>query len=293
MQACLICGMKKFRCIHIGTRDVPGMKVLKCISCGCVQLESREYNTEENYANGGMLRGRGYNVLSDDHTDLDWNAWVKQTEADDERRFQQLSALCAGKNVLEFGCGSGGFLRKIKNLAASVTGIELMDEARKRLEEEGISVYKRLDDKQKYDVICMFHVIEHLNDPDSILKSLRQHMKAGGIFVCETCNADDALITKYHCRAFADFTYWSAHVFLYNSETLEKLMLRNGFLTVHNSQIQRYPLANHLYWLANGEPGGHVKWKDFCDQALDEQYARMLADRKVSDTLWYMGMAEK
>lgn len=288
MQPCLICGMDNYQCIHVGTRDVPDLRVLKCKFCSCVQLESRAYNTEENYADGGMLRGRGYNVSSYDTSELDWDTWIKQTDADYERRFQQLSALCNGKRVLEFGCGNGGFLRKIKKVAAHVTGIELMDEARQRLQEEGISVYKT-PNHERYDVICMFHVIEHLNDPDTVFRDLRKSLRAGGVFVCETCNADDALITKYHCKAFEDFTYWSEHVFLFNSETLEKLMLRNGFLTVQNLQIQRYPLANHLYWLANGKPGGHIEWNEFRDEELDQRYAKMLVERKIGDTLWYIG----
>lgn len=288
MQSCLICGRHHFKCIHVGTRDIPGLKVLKCIDCGCVQLENREYNTEANYAFGGMLRGGGYNASSDDRADLDWNTWAEQTEADNERRFQKLTEICQGKKILEFGCGNGGFLRKIKKVAASVTGVELMDEARKRLGAEGFPVYKRLDNGF-FDVICMFNVIEHLNEPDTVLKNLRNHLKEGGIFVCETCNADDALITKYHCNAFENFTYWSEHVFLFNSNTLEKLMLRNGFSTLHNMQIQRYPLANHLYWLANGKPGGHIKWKDFSDEILDKRYAEMLTERKIGDTLWYVG----
>lgn len=236
--------------------------------------------------------GGGYNTSSDDRSELDWDTWVNQTEVDNERRFQQLAALCAGKKVLEFGCGNGGFLRKIKNVAAHVAGIELMDEARKRLQEEGIAVSK-LPNHEQYDVICMFNVIEHLNDPDEVLKRLRKQLHTGGIFVCETCNADDALITRYHCEAFEDFTYWSEHVFLFNSETLEKLLLRNGFLTIKNAQIQRYPLANHLYWLVYGKPGGHIKWDEFREEILDERYAKMLTDRKIGDTLWYIGTTEK
>ena len=70
MQPCLICGMNNYRCIHVGTRDVPNLKVLKCISCGCVQLESRVYNAEENYVLGDMLRGGGITLLR--MTDRSW-----------------------------------------------------------------------------------------------------------------------------------------------------------------------------------------------------------------------------
>lgn len=205
-----------------------------------------------------------YAALADQVVDMPWETWIQETKLDDDRRYEALKKLCAEKDVLEFGCGNGGFLRRIKNITANVAGIELMDEARDHLAKEGMTVYKSLDEIDKtYDVVCMFMVIEHLNHPDEILKKILDVLNPGGFFICETPNADDVLISKYDCDEFKDFTYWSEHVLLFTSETLEKLLLRNGYQTSLNTQIQRYSLANHLYWLSKGKPGGHVKWMEF------------------------------
>lgn len=231
-----------------------------------------------------------YAAMVDEVANMSWETWILETQQDDDRRYEFLKELCAGKSVLEFGCGNGGFLRRIKNVAANVTGIELMDEARINLTQEGIAAYSSLDEVNKpYDVVCMFMVIEHLNHPDEILKKIYEVLNPGGIFICETPNADDALISKYDCSEFQDFTYWSEHVMLFTSETLEKLMLRNGYQTRLNTQIQRYPLANHLYWLAKGKPGGHVKWAEFNEEKLVDVYAERLISQGVADTLWYVG----
>lgn len=165
-----------------------------------------------------------------------------------------------------------------------------MDESRKILNKE-IEVYKTLDEiNQKFDVVCMFMVIEHLNNPDNILKKIYNILNSNGILICETPNAEDALISKYQCEDFLNFTYWSEHVFLFNSDTLERLLLRNGFQTKQNTQIQRYSIANHLYWLSKKKPGGHMKWIEFNDQELNNIYAQVLIDSKIADTLWYMGI---
>lgn len=171
-----------------------------------------------------------------------------------------------------------------------MTGIELMEEARNHISREGIKAYKLLrETKKKYDVICMFNVIEHLNDPDDILRAIYDALDVGGIFVCETCNIDCALSSYYSCQAYDNFTYWSEHVILFNSDTLEKLITRNGFVTKINTQMERYSLGNHLYWLAHGKPGGHMKWTEFNEKELNDAYEKKLVGLGIADTLWYIG----
>lgn len=286
---CIICGSEDFECIHKGTRDVPDINVMRCKECSMVQLDCYEYNTEKNYRRGGMLKNT-YVGVNDSVVDMTWESWLKETKWDDDRRYRYLEAVCAGKSVLEFGCGNGGFLRRIKNVATRVTGIELMDEARENIEQEGIAVCRSLDEiETKYDIVCMFNVIEHLNEPDKILEQIYNVLNDKGLLICETANADCVLICRYGCSAYKDFTYWSEHVTLFNSSTLEKLIVRNGFGTKENSQQERYSLGNHLYWLTNGKPGGHMKWTEFNEEKLNGAYEKVLVKLGIADTLWYVG----
>ena len=282
---CFICGEKQFKCVHKGTRDVPTINVMKCCNCGFIQLDNREYNMEENYMGGGMLRD-AYAAISDKTEYMEWEVWRQETVWDDNRRYDMLKEICTGKDVLEFGCGNGGFLKRIKGVAKNVAGIELMDEARENIAREGIEVYKTLDSiDKKYDIVCTFMVIEHLNNPEEIIRKVSNILIDGGTLICETPNLQDALISKYRCAAFEDFTYWSKHVVLFSSATLERLMVRNGFVTSSNTQIQRYSLANHLYWLSEGKPGGHMKWTEFNEKELNDRYAEKLIEEGIADTL--------
>ena len=288
----MLCGNEEFECIHRGTRDVPNINVMKCLRCGMVQLDNYQYNTDCNYSEGGMLKNT-YSVTSDELGDIPWDIWLKETEQDDIRRYEALKETCRDKRVLEFGCGNGGFLRRIKSVASDVVGVELMDEAREHIKGEKIAVFKYLDEvKRKYDVICMFMVIEHLNNPDEILSKIYNALAPGGMLIVETVNSDDALISKYSCKDFMDFTYWSEHVILFNSTTLETLIKRNGFITNWNTQIQRYSLANHLYWLVQGKPGGHKKWAEFNEHVLNDAYSSKLIEMGIADTLWYCGIKQ-
>ena len=227
-----------------------------------------------------------YDEKSDSVGAVSFDAWEVQTSKDDERKAKLHLPVCKGKRVLEFGCGNGGFLKRIINEAESVVGVELDDEAVKKLNKDGIRTVRSIDELNgKFDVICMFDVIEHLSEPYGILKQLYELLECGGILICETPNSDDALLTYYNCKAFADFTYWSKHVYLYNSETLARLFMNNGFNVLKNTQIQRYQLSNHLYWLKEGLPGGHTKWTEFNDEKLNEEYSKLLHSMKICDTL--------
>ena len=108
-------------------------------------------------------------------------------------------------------------------------------------------------------MITAFHVIEQLPDPKKILKKLAGHQAPKGRLIIEVASSDDALITLYDCENFQRFTYQSNHLFLLNTETLKTLAEQAGLRTVTVDYFQRYPLSNHLYWLSNGQPGGHEK----------------------------------
>lgn len=194
-------------------------------------------------------------------------------------------------HFLDFGCGNGGFLKELKkrNIASHLVGVELDKEARNYLLSENIEVYKNLeniDEIIKFDVITMFHVIEHLENPQKVVCEIRNRLAEDGLLIIETPNSEDALISKYHSKNFMDFTFWSAHLFLYNSDSLEMLMEECGFSTVDNGQIQRYPLSNHLYWLVENKPGGHMKWQECNSDLLNVAYADILKSMRKCDTLF-------
>ena len=228
-----------------------------------------------------------YDVQTDNFHTIDYDRWLENTAVDDERRYKMFKHLCKDKDVLEFGCGNGGFLRRIKRVAKSVVGIELEVEAVRHLNSEGIKAVQSVDelDSKKYDAIVSFMVIEHLVDPFVYLEQLKNLLTDDGIFICTTVNADDALITYYNCNPFQDFTYWSEHVYLYNEDTLVKLLKEVGFKDITCTQVQRYSLANHLFWLNCGKPGGHVKYLEFNDDKLNEEYVRVLRNMKKCDSI--------
>jgi hypothetical protein len=93
------------------------------------------------------------------------------------------------------------------------------------------------------------------------------------------------LLTLYESTPFSEFTYWSCHLYLFNSSNLALLVRKAGLKMNYVKQIQRYPLSNHLYWLAKGKPGGHQKWHFLDSTELHAAYERQLAAIGKCDTI--------
>ena len=193
------------------------------------------------------------------------------------------------KTVLDFGCGAGGFLERAKQLASEVSGIELEKALQRSFKERELNVFSNLQLAQKngrkWDVITIFHIKEHLSDPRKNLSNLSTLLTKQGQMIIEVPSANDVLLTLYNNQPFQNFTYWSQHLFLFNSQTLSELIKQSELKLNWLKHIQRYPLSNHLYWLANGKPGGHQKWDFLNDNLLNEAYGRQLASIGKTDTL--------
>ena len=101
----------------------------------------------------------------------------------------------------------------------------------------------------------------------------------------EVPHSEDALLTLYENSEFAKHTYWSNHLFLFNQFTLAKLGEKAGLKLDAVQGYQRYPLANHLYWLAKKTGGGHKQWNFLSNPILDEAYGLTLGSIGKTDTI--------
>lgn len=267
--------------VHRGVRDNSDIDVYCCSECGVKYLSS--INEQIDYENGFMYET---NTLSE----LDIEERLRIFEPDDVRRFEKVKDICAGKKVLDFGCGFGGFLNRISNVAEYCCGVDLGRDERNYLNGKGIECFKTIEElSESFDVITLFHTFEHLTDPVMWLNKFSEYLNQGGRLIIEVPHADDILLSLYESDKFADFTYWSAHLFLYTEKSLSIVVEKSGkYLIESAGQIQRYSIANHLMWLAKGLPGGHNKW-DYLDSAeLNKAYCNKLQELKKCDTLFYI-----
>lgn len=84
--------------------------------------------------------------------------------------------LPAGAKVLDYGAGDGGFMQAAAGAGFAVRGFEVIPEVATQLKEKGLWG----DNPEHHDATCFWDVLEHLDDPELIL---RQVQKGKWIFV--------------------------------------------------------------------------------------------------------------
>jgi len=261
-------------------RDFPEVGVQECRYCGMV-THSSDLRSNVDYESGSMHR---------------WSSEQKEmrSKPDEDiprriRAIEMLHSRYGFKEILDFGCGAGAMLKAMKH-SYKVSGLELDNSQRSNLINEGFKVYRDTNEiivsGSRYDLVTLFHVIEHFYNPEAELARIRSVISPGGLILIETPNAEDALLTTYRNPAFENYTYWSHHPMLHSRKSLQLLLENNGFSILENDGCQRYNLANHLGWLAFGKPGGHVTLSHHFSSETLESYASDMVRGGTCDTLW-------
>ena len=140
------------------------------------------------------------------------------------------------KSLLEIGGGNGFFMEKAKDSGfSSVRGVEPSIPAAAEAREDirpliTVGLMKEgLFADASFDVIAMFHVMDHLPDPLDLLTIAKPLLKSGGIFLMAVHNtkAISARVLGRHSPI-----YDVEHTYLYSKKTAKKLFEAAGYSNV-------------------------------------------------------------
>ncbi|MCI4662322.1 MAG: bifunctional 2-polyprenyl-6-hydroxyphenol methylase/3-demethylubiquinol 3-O-methyltransferase UbiG [Neomegalonema sp.] len=104
-----------------------------------------------------------------------------------------------GLRILDVGCGAGLICEPLARLGAEVTGIDAakasIEAARAHAQAGGLSITYRdlllddlLEEGARFDVVLCLEVIEHVPDPQMLVRSLVQALRPEGLLAMSTVN---------------------------------------------------------------------------------------------------------
>ena len=205
---------------------------------------------------------------------------------DDFRRLMILKKnIKKNKKILDFGCGSGSFLKTISNYTQNLYGVELKNSTvKKYFNNKFFLIKKNIEDFNiKFDIITMFHSLHYMPNQLEILRKIYFKLNKNGKLIIELPNATDLL---FQLKSFRKFTLCKESLIWHTEKSILVFLRKSGFKKIKINYIQRFGLINHLNWLIYSEPGGHNKYKNFFINALNKFYINELKKNMITDTLW-------
>ncbi|MCA9046109.1 MAG: glycosyltransferase, partial [Planctomycetaceae bacterium] len=165
------------------------------------------------------------------------------------------------QRVLDIGCGAGRLGESIKQRqVAHVVGVErdntAAEIARHRLDEVHSGDICADDfefPNAEFDCVICADVLEHLRDPESVLRKVRRWLKPGGTLVTSLPNVRNHTVVR--SLLAGNWTYESAglldedHVRFFTKREIEKLLFRCGF---EMETFQAVPGDGFAEWERNG-----------------------------------------
>ena len=259
------------------TRDVEDLIVWRDDISGVIYID--EFYTGDETYNSGQYRTEKIDLTGKPNF---------ERHNDASRRLEMVLPHISGKSILEFGCGSGEFLKLANQHTEQVCGVELQQDYVDHINSLGLTCYSDLDrvPDSSIETCVSFHVLEHLPDPVTTLRVLKDKMVSGGTAIIEVPHANDFLLSFAAVDGFKQFTLWSQHLVLHTRESLTRVLTAAGFTNITIKGVQRYPLSNHMNWLVNNKPGGHKSLFSTIDSPeLTKAYQDSLSNIDATDTL--------
>ncbi len=135
--------------------------------------------------------------------------------------------------ILDYGCGTGMFLKVCQDAGWKAFGMEPDEGARKIALEMGLNVFSDKDrvktytNNQTFDIITLWHVLEHVTDLEQTLTFFKESLNDSGALIIAVPNH-----TSYDAQHFKEC--WAAydvprHLYHFEEKTIKELLKPYGF----------------------------------------------------------------
>lgn len=223
---CNLCGLNRTQIIQEAEEP---FKVVKCRNCGLVYTNPQP--------EGGLIE--------EHYQEEYYKEWMeKQMERRIpmwEKRLKEIMEYRNNGNLLDIGCGIGTFLRLAKKEGFEISGTEISEYASRYVKENlSIDVFRgnieELDfPSDSFDVLTMWHTLEHLPNPKAALAAVHRILKRDGLLVIATPNLNNFitrvlyLLAKRKKLKLFSSQAKELHLYHFSVHTLTSMLNETGF----------------------------------------------------------------
>lgn len=242
---CNLCDVEKYKRLFL-VRDYlfpkdKEFQLVRCLNCGLVFLNPRPTIQE-------IHRYYPQEYYLSSVEELPYIKLLQINQISLVERFKKKGRL------LDIGCGSGIFLSQMEKRGWDVYGIEYSQIACEYARDKfGLKNIYRQDigsidlANNFFDVVTMWHAIEHFHNPLMALEKVKQLLKAGGILIIICPNFSNLAVNIFRSNCY--LVEGPRHLFYFTAHTLSNLLKKTGFKKEKISHsFFLDPAANMVCW---------------------------------------------
>jgi SAM-dependent methyltransferase len=241
-EKCPICGAKEFHTALKCNDYLVSQRefiIKKCSSCGFMFTHDipGPGEIESFYESPEYISHTGGNRSLTDKLYVIARKIMLGSKARSVRRF---SPVKSGR-LLDIGAGTGHFVRKMLDSGWESVGVEVNENARKHaFIINRVRLISSLRDggftTNSFNAVTMWHVLEHIHEPEIYLGQIASILKPDGILIVALPNTQSADALHYAEN-------WAAydvprHLWHFNNNNIDELLNRTGFVQV---KVKRMP----------------------------------------------------
>jgi len=174
---------------------------------------------------------------------LFWKKWFRRRKLYEkinrpDVRFEAIRKYVKGKNILDFGFGTGYFIRKLANEGFNVTGIDFSQNMKIKRNKSVLLILLRdikhlnlLEFERKFDTIISSEVLEHLNknEINKVLRFFSKWLDENGRLILTVPykeKIEQTILCPYCLKWFHPWLHKQS----FNERNIQELIRKHGFL---------------------------------------------------------------
>ena len=242
LQNCTVCGsllLRHFLVCKDHTVSQQEFQIVRCESCGFKFTNPRPNENEI----GAFYQSPEYISHSDTNKGLVNKAYRLVRNHTLHSKFKLADSLIPGshpeKRLLDIGCGTGHFLKLCHKNGWQTKGIETDGKTREiaignsqsEVRDDFLTAYAH----DQFDVITMWHVLEHVHRLAETLEKIHRNLAGGGTLLVAVPNSN-AWDAKHYGEHWAAYDV-PRHLHHFNPPAIKKLFEKFGFKVVRTKPM--------------------------------------------------------
>ena len=204
-------------------------KIVECVKCSFTFLNPRP--KIEYISNYYQVDGYDPFLTADSKKGIRNQVYLLLRNLNLYQKYSKLTKIHStpGK-LLDIGCATGEFIEKMSENSWKCKGVEISQDARKYSEEKGFDVFSSVDEvpeTEQFDMITMWHVLEHVHDLKKTIQKIHNLLKPGGLLIIAVPNIESSDFKQYGAHWIALDT--PRHLYHFSGESINNLLKQDNF----------------------------------------------------------------